>query len=386
MLFIIDRYGRAPTGHFWPASNHLIYAFRTLNQDVTFINPTAIMCFQEQINLQTKINFNSNVDTKFYPKDINFENNQLFLKEASIIINNWCETEKKICKVVFSWLPQFNENELEFFLDSINIDLITLAAITNFSSEYILGKKTREIFTHQSFFGELKVKNKTLWVWSENPYAQLNNSIRKLPEFHTVSARNVESNQRKGIGFYGILSPFRGIGEFILISFFNPKIFFVAQGSSFHWSRSWRPYKFRFMRYRKFYSNPIAYLINISVSTLISSFRFSRNLEMTYHAFPTENELEEAIASREALFYFYKLPFSSGIVLTALASGTPVIWMGTHGPLVDLLTKTIPQGKLKYWEIFVPHRLQFKLAQVKQAKVKEVYTFIDYRNELKTIL
>jgi len=386
MLFIIDSYGHATAGHFWPASNNLIFAFHTLKQDVCFINPTASKCIQEQENLKRKIAFNSISNSKIYPKEILYISDKKFLEEASILINTWCDKEKKKGQVIFSWLPQFNEKDLSDFIISIKHNLNSLAAITNFTPKYVLGSQPDEILTHQNFFDKIKLEKKTLWIWTEQSISHRNKSIRKLPEFHTTAINQIETSQRRGIGFYGILSPFRGIGEFFIISFFNQKISFEARGAGFHWSRSWRPFKFRIMRYRKFYLNPFAYLINFFISSIVSLLRFSRNLQITYFPFPTEDELEEAISSKEAIFFASKLPFSSGIVLTALASGTPVIWLGSSGSLVELLEQKIPQGRLRYWELFVPNRLQKKLTEVKKVRVEAVYTFSEYRDELNSVL
>jgi hypothetical protein len=386
MIFIIDSYGFASVGHFWPASNNLIYAFRSLGKDVTFINPSASACISEQRNMHKKINFRNSDKTNLYPAEIVYKSDKSFLKAASDLILEQRKLNKGDIQIVFSWLPQFNSIELDAFYDSVVDKVEGIAAISNFSTDYVLGKKFKEKLTHEILFSKIPVKKKILWVWTSENFSDCNQLIRSLPEFHTTSVSAPEIKRREGVGFYGILSPFRGIGEFLLVSLFNPKTTFIAQGAGYHWSRTWRPFKLRIMRYRKAFLNPPAFLISVIVSSVISFIRLRKNVKFTYQPFFSENELEVEIASREAIFYASKLPLSSGIVLTSLASGTPVIWLGSKGPLVDLLLKKFPEGRLRYWEMFIPNRVRNKLKILKSSKAEAVYTFDDYRNELNLIL
>jgi len=227
-----------------------------------------------------------------------------------------------------------------------------------------------------------------LWVWDEakNHNGNSNNDfIRRLPEYHSSVKANSKIGDQISISFFGMLSPFRGLAEILLIGLLNRKIKVRIKGRGFAPWRIWRPFKFKILRYKKWTDNPIVFIFSVGVSFCINFLKYLPNIELDTKPFSTEHELDLAIASSNTIFYGAKLPLSSGIALKSLAAGVPVVWFGEHGEAFNFLSKNYPYGKIKPREILIPNFIYNKIKEIEDFKPSEVFPWSDYKQEVCSI-
>jgi hypothetical protein len=98
--------------------------------------------------------------------------------------------------------------------------------------------------------------------------------------------------------------------------------------------------------------------------------------------FDHHDEFEHSIANCSAVFYAAKLPITSGVALTSLASGTPLIWLGSKGEAVKQFLVAFPEGRIRTWELFIPKRIDRKLQKLSKLEPKEIYSWEAFKNEV----
>lgn len=84
------------------------------------------------------------------------------------------------------------------------------------------GAREIETFVHQNLF--TKSPFELLWIGeSVPPYLADLKNIRYLPEY---AETKIELSKEKefDLGFFGMLSPYRGLLEILIIALFNPRI------------------------------------------------------------------------------------------------------------------------------------------------------------------
>jgi hypothetical protein len=165
------------------------------------------------------------------------------------------------------------------------------------------------------------------------------------------------------------------LGEILLIALFNPSLSVKIKGYGFSKFKVWRPMKFRFFKYTKWRQKPLPAIFLALVSLFVSTLRYLPNVEFDAEPFKSENEFLKAVIESNFVFVGCKLPHSSGVVLTALAAGIPVIWFGEKGEAVRILEKSYPAGRINYQDIFVPGRIRKVLKKSSGHLPKPVFTW-----------
>jgi hypothetical protein len=375
MIFLIDLYPKNNFGHFWNQSKYLRLAFMQQSMKFTFINPTAHLAKLEDqdCNKLTSGEYINLDQSEFIHEKI-----------IEIIRKDFEKNELKKAIIIFSWFPQFT-NELIYEIEKLTDKVeITIGGISPQLSQVIYGEKTKfKLYAEELL--ENSSLNKFIWVW-DNPknYGPTlpNTEIRRLPEYQSFIEKDSDFKPKLEISFFGMLSPFRGLSEILIIALLNPSVKITIRGDGFAPWRIWRPFKFKFLRYRKWNNNPIVSFANNLVSIFLSLLVYLPNVRFINEPFATENELNYAISKSTAIFYAAKLPISSGISLKSLASGVPVIWIGSAGEAFEFLNKNCPIGKVRYFEIFKLNFIRNKIIEIQNIKPNVVFTWEDFIEEI----
>lgn len=378
MIFLIDLYPKNNFGHFWHQNENFRRAFIQESMEFIFLNPSADMAKIDDEEF-SKVN---------YGKYININVSQNSLEQAIELIENDIKRNNyEKVSLLFSWLPQLNKKALSRIEDLNQQTDITLFGIAPQSPELIYGKDSKFRYSMEEILNESTLR-KIIWVW-ENPQEYISNTgrnyIRKLPEYHSYKPRDKKFKRKIEISFFGMLSPFRGLSEILLIALFNPSTKVVIRGHGFSPLRTWRPFKFKIFRYRNWKSNPVMALINTIVSITISLLIFLPNVKLIKKPFSSNRELNNAISQATTIFYNAKLPISSGISLTALASGVPVIWIGSSGEAFDFLYRNCQPGRINFIDIFKLNFIKNKIVSLQYFEPKEVYSWHEFVNEVRIL-
>jgi hypothetical protein len=266
--------------------------------------------------------------------------------------------------VIFTWLPSNTNEFYEAFFSRVTNSNISFFGISTLKSSSVINYDENYSFELQETFN--KYENcKVIWIWHEpNMIEGIGKKLRRLPEFHsnTIDHKfSIASDNEISLNFYGGLSSFRGLGEILLIALFNPSLSVKIKGYGFSKFKIWRPTKYKLFRYSKWQKSPgIAVLIAV-MSLAISTLRHLPNVRFDATPFESEEEFLIAISNSKFVFVGCKLPHSSGVALASLAAGVPVIWFGVKGEAVRTLANAIPEGLIRYHEIFIPGRIKRKL-------------------------
>lgn len=368
MLYLVDPYGYQNHGHHWHVSIQLAQALIELNRNFVFISPSADLLSTE-LQLPPKNSFFEVIKTD--------SNKFRFLEDIHSLIaklNN--ENFKSL--ILFSWLPLFSNIEFEMLVNKIVNPLISIVGITSLSQKSCENYDLNYKFELEEIF--YKSDNcKVLWVWHEpNPKNFAANKIRRLPEYHSHVKKVNVITEEKNLSFFGRLSYSRGFSELLIIGLTNPKLRIFARGLAYKTSGLWRPSK----NYYGFKRNPIKAIYSILVSYMLASLRKLPNVHIEPIPYSTEKELNLDISKSQFVFVCCKNPLSSGIALTALASGVPVIWWGKEGEGVRNLSFGYPKGKINYIDIFIPGRILKKMESLTGSIPLEIFSWDMFKEEI----
>jgi hypothetical protein len=378
LIYLIDPYGPVNTGHFWKITSDFHAALTHLNLKFILMSPTPDMEINESAYYSTV----SRINIEKIP--LNSEDKNLFFDSFANKLN----TVKEKSVVIFTWLPSNTPEFYSNLFSKITNKDVAFFGISTLKSSSVLNYDKNYSFELQEFFDEYE-NFKVMWVWHEpNRHEFSGTKLRRLPEFHSV---NIDSNllNKKNdsirLNFYGGLSSFRGLGEILLIALFNPRLAISIKGYGFSKFKVWRPVKFKYFIYLKWRQKPLAAIFIALVSLLLSTLRYLPNVEFDPEPFESQDEFEKAIATSNFVFYGCKLPHSSGLALTALAAGVPVIWFGEKGEAVRILEKAYPAGRINYRDIFVVGRVKKILKNSNGYLPKSVFTWEMMLEEISTI-
>jgi hypothetical protein len=322
---------------------------------------------------------------------INIEKIPLNSGDKNLFFDSFADklnTVKEKSVVIFTWLPSNTPEFYSNLFSKITNKDVAFFGISTLKSSSVLNYDKNYSFELQEIFDEYE-NFKVMWVWHEPNRNEFSGTkLRRLPEFHSV---NIDSNllNKKNdsirLNFYGGLNSFRGLGEILLIALFNPRLAISIKGYGFSKFKVWRPVKFKFFIYSKWRQKPLAAIFIALVSLLLSTLRYLPNVEFDPEPFESQDEFEKAIATSNFVFYGCKLPHSSGLALTALAAGVPVIWFGEKGEAVRILEKAYPAGRINYRDIFVVGRVKKILKNSNGYLPKSVFTWEMMLEEISTI-
>jgi hypothetical protein len=360
LIYILNCYPVLESGHFWRQDFYFRKFFRAIGLKYAYINPSSALA-------RTDDGIRENSEFLYLQID---EVEQYVSRAISLITKDIQHREFTSVCLFFPWLPQFTIDQMNEFSTLSSLTKLSIAGVSVRTSSAIWeGSNEIETFVHQDLFSSNPFE--LLWIGeSVPPYLADSKNIRYLPEY---AETKIDSDKSKDfdIGFFGMLSPYRGLLEVFIIALFNPKIKIKVRGYSFAKHRIWRPIKYRFLRYSGWRDNLLFSLIFSFVSILIGMLRFLPNIEFSKKPFPSEAELDDAISSCKSLLYCPKLRHGSGLMTKSLSAGIPVLWNGLPGQAYDFLNSNYPEGKFDYWEIFIPGRISRKLRSLPSLEAYE---------------
>jgi hypothetical protein len=353
MIYLIAKYPKLSVGHYWSFDGYVRKALREFGIPYTFINPSAD-CAKIEDGQPSAVKY----------RYANIKNDSNFINSITEFINKDSSKRNFDRIVIFiPWLPQITETDLaqlSLLEKERHVDYVGLTVSTSDAVQGI--KKTNCRFQYEEFFASKA--NSLLWVADHIPDDyETRTNIRELPDYADVSYPK-SSPKSVDLGFYGLLTPYRGLFEILVIAAFNPKLNIKIKGYGFSKHRVVRPWKLKFLRYGTWRRNPAASIIFGAASLILGLLRFLPNIDFSDKPFDDEKALDAAIGNTKAIFYCPKLVHSSGLTNKAIAGGIPVLWNGWEGKAFNRLLESYSFGFFKYKEIFIPNRISAKVQKL----------------------
>lgn len=350
MIYILNCYPVLESGHFWQQDFYFRKFFRAIGLPYVFLNPSASIAKAED-DIGESLEF----------RYLEIDEGEKFVSAAiNLIAADFHFRKSKSACLFFPWLPQFSNDQLIEFSRLGSLVNLSVTGVSVRTPDAIWGGNSEiETFVHQNLFSHSPFK--LLWIGESPPHYLANSkNIRHLPEY---AETKIISDKPKefDLGFFGMLSPYRGLFEVLVIALFNPQLRIKIRGYGFAKHRIWRPVKFKSLRYTGWKNNILFSLFFSATSILIGLIRFLPNIDFSNKSFPREEDLDEAIGNCKTLFYCPKLPHGSGLMTKSLSAGIPILWNGLPGQAHDFLISNYPQGNFHYWEIFLPGKISNKL-------------------------
>jgi hypothetical protein len=350
MIYILSKYPQLDRGHYWAFDGYLRRALRENKLEHRFLNPSARIALNEDQQLGP-------INAGY----VTVEDEGRFIQNAIDYISQdvKSETRKKITLLI-PWLPQFTLDEIQK-LDKIEEFVeVKFVGLTTLSPQQIQGHNNLKIrYEFEEYFAGKS--DRILWVSDLVPQEYIQHKfIREFPDFAEV---NVNRNEKEtwDISFFGLLTPYRGIFEILVIGLFNPKVKIRIKGYGFAKHMILRPWKYRIFRYQNWRKNPIASIFFSGLSVLTSTLLHLPNIDFSDEPFETEEDLDRGISQTKFMFYCPKLPHGSGLTNKSLAAGIPILWHGWQGKAFSMLSENYPQGYLPYYKFFIPNYVSRKL-------------------------
>lgn len=370
LTVLFDNHEYSHPGHYWQIAANFRKVCLESQNDFVFINPSSEKARETDSVLLTGVGQYS------YR---NIESGENFYLEALGEVNKLVQNNpNRHLNLIFLWLPELPANDLKAFIRLATIHNISISGIT-FTVDP--SKEITEFYFEKEFSESKECKK--LWVWVEIPdnrKINVNSKLRRLPEF-VPSKRRIKSVDVMTIGFFGRLQAARGLPEVLLLALFNPRIRLKIRGSGYV-GLVWVATKYKTLMYTSGKRKPWAAVL----SKILNKFYFILlrlpNVDFNPTPFDYHDEFEHAIANCSAVFYAAKLPITSGVALTSLASGTPLIWLGNKGEAVKQFLVAFPEGRIRTWELFIPKRIERKLKEISKLEPKEIYGWDAFKNEI----
>ncbi len=358
-------------GHHWQMAVNFRKVFLESQKEFVFINPSADKAREADSKFSTSFEKCSYINVA--------SGQDFYLEALSEVVKIALNNPNRHLNLIFLWLPELPPNDLKAFIRLATIHNISISGIS-FAVDPSTGL---EEFHFEREFSE-SIACKKLWVWvdiPDNRKSSANSKLRRLPEFFP-SKRRIKPIEVMTIGFFGRLSAERGLPEVLLLALFNPRIRFEIRGSGYLGLYMWRATNYNLLKYTNWKRKPWAAVL----SKILNRFYFLLlrlpNVDFNSRPFDHHDEFEHAIANCSAVFYAAKLPITSGVALTSLASGTPLIWLGNKGEAVKQFLVAFPEGRIRTWELFIPKRIERKLQTLSKLEPKEIYSWDAFKTEV----
>jgi|GEM_PF-5564917 len=358
-------------GHHWQMAANFRKVFLESQNDFVFINPSADQAREADSKL---LKGPGEYSYMYVPSGQDF-----YLEALSEVVKLAENNPDRLLNLIFLWLPELPPDDLQSFIRLATNHNISISGIS-FAVDPSRGCVD---FHFEREFSE-STACKKLWVWveiPENPKFSVNSKLRRLPEF-VPSKRRVQSIDTVKIGFFGRLSSDRGLSEVLLLALFNPGICFEIRGHGYQGLYMWRATNYKTLKYTNWKRKPWAAVL----SKILNRFYFLLirlpNVDFNPKPFDHHDEFEHAIANCSAVFYAAKLPITSGVALTTLASGTPLLWLGRKGAAVKQFLVAFPEGRIRTWELFIPKWIERKMQKLSKLEPKEIYSWDAFKTEI----
>jgi hypothetical protein len=368
---LVERQEYSAPGHYWQMAANFRKVFIEDGREYMFISPSSLVAFSEDQTFSSEVKKLSYVTV---PSDEDFYQN--VLNEIEKFATQY--TGVSII-LIFLWLYDLAIEDFQAALKLTEKYPITISGISFFTGD---NSKNHD-FIYEKEFSE-SGSCKKLWVWAEIPLNRKingNSKLRRLPEYHPSIPR-LQVPTDPTLGFFGKLNAARGLPEVLLAALFNPSIKVVIKGYEYQRLQMWRATKYKFMTHSNWRRKPWVSVIRKILNRFFLFLLNLPNVEFSPIPFSNDPEMQKAITKCSAIFYGAKLPYSSGVALTSLASATPVIWFGNDGEAVSQLMKAFPEGRIRYLDVFIPGRIAKKLENVTKLTPSEMYGWLEFKNEV----
>jgi hypothetical protein len=369
VIYVVDPFGFENHGHHWHFSVQMSLAIIELGEHFEFISPTANRLFGE-LGCVPNQNLFSAIET---------HGGTGALKQKLFDLISELNSNQSKSVILFTWLPIFTQEEFVSLLRAIKNPNLSIVGVTSLSDESCKNYDDNYFFTLEQVF--IHNNNcKILWVWHEpNPLTFDLGKVRRLPEHHSHVLTKVDTFRSVNqLSFFGRLSFSRGFTELLIIALMNPSLRIFAKGLGYKNSGLWRPSR----NYHSFRRNPIKGILSIVISYGFSLLMMLPNVKIDTKPFMSESEFNLGVSNSHFVFVGCKSPLSSGVALSALASGVPVIWFGKEGEAVNNLKRSCVLGRINYLDIFTPGKITRKVKNLRGFKPKEVFTWEMFKEEL----
>jgi hypothetical protein len=357
-------------GHHWTFDAYLRKALRSDGLSYTFINPNADLAASED-NI-------TNSDNQCYvsASDQNFTQEAI----ARIIKDVRAKNHSKVL-ILIPWVLQFSLNELNEFEAIEEFATTSYAGLTIFTPAYLRGERESDYrYEYEEFFAT-KPRH-ILWVGElpELDYKS-NANLRSMPDFAETESSET-ANPIYDLSFFGQLSSYRGLFEILVIALFNPNLKVRIKGYGFSKHRIFRPWKYHWLRYQSWRSNPLAGIVFSLLSLPLNAIRLMPNLHFSKLPFESESELDRGMSETRVMFYCPKLPHGSGLTNKSLAAGIPILWNGLEGQAFRVLNENYRSGYFRYWHIFVPNKIHKQVRNLPKIKPNQNQMWTNFKNEI----
>jgi len=207
------------------------------------------------------------------------------------------------------------------------------------------------------------------WDKRVNAVSDLRN-FRFLPEPKNTTPRLIIPTKTV-IGFFGKLSFDRGLFDFLLSVFFNPKLHYRISGYGFSRKHIYRSRNFVSMRQTPF-SGMLSLVLNYSVQLAF----LSRRVEFSQTYYKDEVEMVSDMQSCSAVFFSCaRSPYSSGLVYQSLAAGIPVVWNPGNSAMAYVLEESFSVGRITFRDLFRLNRLFDLVKEVKGVRTAPIFDY-----------
>jgi hypothetical protein len=207
------------------------------------------------------------------------------------------------------------------------------------------------------------------WDKRVNAVSDLRN-FHFLPEPKNITPRLIIPTKTV-IGFYGKLSFDRGLFDFLLSVFFNPKLHYRISGYGFSRKHIYRSRNFVSMRQTPF-SGMLSLVLNYSVQLAF----LSRRVEFSQTYYKDEVEMVSDMQSCSAVFFSCaRSPYSSGLVYQSLAAGIPVVWNPGNSAMAYVLEESFSVGRITFRDLFRLNRLFDLVKEVKGVRTAPIFDY-----------
>jgi hypothetical protein len=195
-------------------------------------------------------------------------------------------------------------------------------------------------------------------------------NCRFLPEPKNITPRLIIPTKTV-VGFYGKLSFDRGLFDFLLSVFFNPKLHYRISGYGFNRKHVYRSRNFISMRQTPF-RGILSLVLNYSVQLAF----LSRRVDFEQKYYETEVEMASDMQLCSAIFFSCtRSPYSSGLVYQSFAAGIPVVWTPGNSAMAYVLDESFPLGRITIRDFFRRNRLFDVVKEVKGVRTTPIFDY-----------
>jgi hypothetical protein len=195
-------------------------------------------------------------------------------------------------------------------------------------------------------------------------------NFRFLPEPKNITPR-LSTPPKPVIGFYGKLSFDRGLFDFLLSVFFNPKLRYQISGYGFN-----RKYVYRSRNFISMRRTPVRGILSLVLNYLVQLAFLSNRVVFEQRYYKDEAEMTREMQMCSAIYFSCaRSPYSSGLVYQSFAAGIPVVWSPGASAMSYILEDIFPEGRISEMALLLPNNLFRLILAVNELKVEPIHDY-----------